>query len=114
MLVPAKLLDAKSDTTPGDAMPLQDFIYVASCFIKPSSDFTASGGVSVLYEMSDDRNGPWKNIDDQGVGSAGAMTVESLGGFTSGHFIPWIRAKLSAAPLTGSVTVNVYAKVFNG
>lgn len=117
MQVPLRLLEDKSDTTPGDAVPVQEFIYLGTFFTRPSSDYaTALPNISVLYEISDSPTGPWKELDGINIApaDAGKMLVGGLQGVTSGHFIPWIRAKLSAAPSAGSVTANLYAKVFNG
>jgi hypothetical protein len=113
MQLPVRLLDEKADNTPGDPVPLQNFIYLATCFISPSSDFT--GTLTINMEMAENETGPWRSMGDIGnltTGDAGKLLVASLGGFTSGHFVPWLRATLSASPTTGDVTVNAFALKF--
>ena len=117
MLLPIVLLDAKSDGAPGDPVPLFEFNPHRSCFIELSSDFTGSN-IDIDLEIANSKDGPWSQrgtvIHDLETAHAGKLIVELLSGQASEHFIPWMRAKLSAAPSTGSITIKLYPNVVVG
>ena len=113
MLLPVILLDAKSDTTAGDPVPLNEFIQLLTLVTKKSSDLTnPAGDIPWVIEVSDSPAGPWAvflNLS-VAVASAGEMIVGTVSGAPLGGFLPWVRARLTDAPDTGSVSIKAFAK----
>jgi hypothetical protein len=112
-IVNVTLLDAKTDTTPGEPVAVNTFVNGANTFIRTSDDFSASAPVPVSLEVSDTQEGPWV---DFGV----FWTIETtapagklfIAGFPdSNRYIPWVRAKLGGnGPASGSVSMQAFIK----
>lgn len=114
MLLPLRLLIDKDDANPGDAVAIEDFISISDFYIKPSGDLTSSGDIELSAEVSDSPNGPWKSfgivVGNVNTANAGKLITATMSAINN-RWLGYVRLVLSDAPLTGSVTVDLYAKV---
>mgnify|MGYP001558157048 CR=1 FL=1 len=112
MLLPVNLLAAKGDATPGDPVPINQFVDIMRCFIEASAGY--SGTVEFVVEIAEKSTGPWFTISGtMGVPPASTLSVDAPPSLTQAGgkvFVPWLRGKLTTAPTAGTVTVNAYMK----
>lgn len=108
MLIKLPLLANANNTTPGT--PVQIGGSLSGCFAirTCSSSYSAGANIDLILERAEDVNGPWEPTaiatDTITADQAGVAKTTLL---SDGPAI-FVRARLSASPSAGDVSVNVY------
>ena len=108
MIIP--ILKNANSTTPGDPVLIAGNPQNSLLYITSSADYAASGTVVVVFEHAKDASGPWEQVSEQPWEFGGSplgnrlKTTAAPGG---PHI--WYRARLSAAPSAGSLSVDLFA-----
>src|SRR5262245_51807221 len=107
-LVPVKLLENETTTTPGAAQEVNSWCEVAQVICTTSAGYNAAGEVVATCEWSQSASGPWQTLQSSSFNPADASTQKNTHE-TAEYFIGYVRGKLSATPTSGSISINFYA-----
>ena len=105
MLIKIPLLANASTTTPGDPVLISGRP-AGTFFRTASAAYSAGATITVYFDHAETPSGPWEQItqDEVATNQANVLRTFALPG---GPFV-WMRARLSAAPSAGDLSVNLY------
>ena len=110
MIIP--ILKNANSTTPGDPVLIAGNPQSSLLYISTSTDYAQSAVIIIVFEHAKDAAGPWEQTSEQPLDFGGAPVANRLKTVAApgGPHI-WYRAKLSAAPSAGSISVDLFVPV---